>query len=167
MELSHWEGVKILNLLKIKKGFTLIELLLVVAILSILLVVVFAALNPGQRLEDTRDARRWNDVNQILTAIHECVIDNDLAACGLGTTVALSQIGTCGSGGAALCPGAAAVCLNLDGNLELDSYMAGFPVDPLPSASAATTGYAVQVANGIVTVSGCLYEGTTAVSVSR
>ena len=61
------------------KGFTLIEILLVVAILSVLLVVVFASLNPAQRLIDARNARRWNDVNQVLTAIHECIIDNNLA----------------------------------------------------------------------------------------
>ena len=75
----------ILNLSKKNKGFTLIEILLVVAILAILLVVVFASLNPAQRLEDTRDARRWNDVNQVLTSLHECIIDNDavLASCGV------------------------------------------------------------------------------------
>ena len=150
---------------KIKRGFTLIELLLVIAILSILLVVVFAALNPAQRLADTRDARRWNDVNQILTALHECIIDNDITTCGLGTTVALSQIGTCGSGGATLCTGAAAACLNLDGDTDLDPYIASFPLDP-SDGTAATTAYAVQVASGIITVSACSAEGAT-ITVSR
>src|SRR3990172_8431905 len=114
-----------MNLLKLKKGFTLIEILLVVAILSVLLVVVFAALNPAQRLAEARNARRWNDVNQVLTAVHECVIDNNgsLTVCGLASTLALSQIGTCASGGATLCTGAAAVCLNLDGDTDLDPYL--------------------------------------------
>jgi len=154
-----------MTLPKYKKGFTLIEILLVVAILSILLVVVFAALNPAQRLTDTRNARRWNDVNQTLTALHECIIDNSLATCGLGTTVALSQIGSCASAGATPCTGAADACLNLDGDTDLDPYLASFPVDPT-DPGAGKTGYAVTVANGIVTVSACNAEGTT-VSVSR
>ena len=154
-----------MNLLKLKKGFTLIEILLVVAILSILLVVVFASLNPAQRLADTRDARRWNDVNQILTALHECIIDNDLATCALTNPLALSQIGTCASGGATLCTGAAAACLNLDADTDLDAYIASFPLDP-SDGSAATTAYSIQVTNGIVTISACSAEGAT-VSVSR
>ncbi len=155
-----------MNLLKIKKGFTLIEILLVVAILSILLVVVFASLNPAQRLMDTRNARRWNDVNQVLTAIHECIIDEDLTTCGLGTTVALSQIGSCSSGGATLCTGAAAACLDLNADTDLDTYIASFPLDP-SDGSAATTAYAVQVTDGIVTVSACSAEDSETISVSR
>ena len=68
-----------------ESGFTLIELLLVIAIISILLVVVFAALNPATRLAESRNANRWSNVNQLLTAIHECIVDNDgsFTACGL------------------------------------------------------------------------------------
>ena len=161
-------GEKSMNLSKNKKfakGFTLIEILLVVAILSVLLVVVFAALNPAQRLADTRDARRWNDVNQILTALHECIIDNDLTTCGLSNPLALSQIGSCSSGGATLCTGAAAACIDLDADTDLDSYLSSFPLDPSDGA-AANTGYGIQITNGIVTVSACSAEGET-ISVSR
>jgi len=150
-----------------KKGFTLIEILLVVAILSILLVVVFASLNPAQRLQDTRNARRWNDVNQILTALHECIIDNDLATCGLTNPLALSQIGSCtGTGATPTCTGAATDCLDLDADTDLDNYIASFPLDP-GGATAANTEYAVQVTNGILTVSACSAEGGEVVSVSR
>lgn len=153
----------------LRRGFTLIELLLVIAIISVLLVVVFAALNPAQRLLDSRNANRWVAVNNILTAIHECVVDNDgnLTTCGLGTTVALSQIGTCGSGGATNCTGAAAACLNLDADTDLNPYIASFPLDPTSAGTAATTGYSVQVASGIVTIASCLAEGGQAISVSR
>lgn len=152
------------------KAFTLIEILLVVAILSVLLVVVFASLNPAKRLIDTRNARRWNDVNQVLTALHECIIDNDLATCGLSNPLALSQIGSCATGGATLCSGAADACLNLEADTDLDSYIASFPLDPSDGA-AATTGYTVQVTNGIVTVAACGAEdpgdGAPTISVAR
>lgn len=156
---------KITKGLPAKAGFTLIEILLVVAILSILLVVVFASLNPAQRLADTRDARRWNDVNQVLTALHECIIDEDLATCGLTNPLALSQIGECDTGGATPCTGAADACLDLDGDTDLDTYIGSFPLDP-SGGTAGTTGYSIQVTNGIVTVSACSAEGGT-ISVSR
>ena len=152
-----------MNLLKIKKGFTLIEILLVVAILSILLVVVFAALNPAQRLIDTRNARRWNDVNQVLTAVHECIVDNSLATCGLTDNGNTYQMGTCTGTGATPCTGAQANCLDL--GTSLANYIKSIPLDP-SGGSAASTGYSVGVSNGIVTVSACSAEGTT-ISVSR
>ena len=154
-----------MDLNKLKKGFTLIELLLVITILSILLVVVFAALNPAKRLEDTRNARRWNDVNQILTAVHECIVDNDLSTCGLpsGGTLALSQLGTCTGTGVTLCTGAAVDCLDLSS--ELSSYIASIPLDP-SAGSSTTTGYSVTMANGIITIGSCGAENST-ISVSR
>jgi len=158
------EGVRIVKY--IKKGFTLIELLLVIAILSILLVVVFAALNPATRLQDTRNARRWNDVNQILTAVHECIVDNDLATCGLSNPLALSQLGTCASGGGTPCTGAAGACLDL--STELANYIASTPTDP-SGGTSATTKYSMQITNGIVTIAACSPEGSPApnISVSR
>jgi len=150
------------------KGFTLIEILLVIAILSVLLVVVFASLNPAGRLMDSRNARRWNDINQVLTSLHECIVDNDgnLTTCGLSSTLAVSQIGTCATGGATLCTGAEAACLNFDGVTELDSYLSSFPKDPT-DGSDVTTGYTVSVANGIVTVNSCSAEGGEVISVAR
>ena len=41
-----------------KKGFTLIEILVVIAIIAILAVVVFVALNPAQRIKDSKNSRR-------------------------------------------------------------------------------------------------------------
>jgi prepilin-type N-terminal cleavage/methylation domain-containing protein len=152
-----------------KKGFTLIELLLVIAIISILLVVVFAALNPATRLQETRNANRWNAINNLLTAVHECVVDNDgsLTTCGLGNPQVLSQIGTCASGGADNCAGATAACLDLDGVTELDTYISSMPIDPTSAGTAAETGYSISVSNGIVSINSCLAEGGETISVSR
>lgn len=157
--------MKKLSELRRERGFTLIEILLVVAILSILLVVVFASLNPAQRLMDTRNARRWSDINNVLTAVHECIIDNDAATCGLTTpTLALSQLGTCASGGVTLCAGAADACLDI--TTELANYIASIPLDPSDGV-AATTAYSAQITNGIVTISACSAEDGEAIAVSR
>jgi prepilin-type N-terminal cleavage/methylation domain-containing protein len=56
-------------------GFTLIELLIVVAIIAILASVVFVALNPLQRFQDSRDADRNRDILSIFEAVKVDQID--------------------------------------------------------------------------------------------
>ena len=83
-----------------RTAFTLIELLVVIAIIAILSTTVFVALNPVERFQDARDSRRWSDVNSILSAIHNCIVDNDgsLSACGLATGMAQTQLGSAAGG---------------------------------------------------------------------
>jgi len=174
-----------LNLLKLnkstltlKRGFTLIEILLVVAILSVLLVVVFAALNPAQRLAETRNARRWNDVNQILTAVHECLVDEDglLASCDLVDDDTVKEIVntgiTTGCNAVAGC-GVAATgdCADLETRLvnatSPDSpYLGSLPTDP-GGVTTDHTEYTVHVNNGIVTIAACSDELSEVIQVSR
>ncbi|MCH7730776.1 type II secretion system protein [Patescibacteria group bacterium] len=152
-----------------KKGFTLIELLVVIAIIAILAVVVFVALDPATRFADARNSRRTNDVNNILTAVHECIIDNDgiLSTCGISTSLATTQLGTCASGGATLCSGAAAACLDLSGATVLGPYLSTIPEDPT-DGSAATTAYTIALdANNIVTITACSAENAETIQVSR
>lgn len=165
--------MKNLKLSKIKRGFTLIEILLVVAILAILLVVVFAALNPATRLQDTRNARRWNDVNNILTAIHTCVVDDGtsgaLANCGVtdGSPGTLREIVNGASSGCGV------VCGVADGECEdmaalvSGGYLASLPVDPTAPATDHTS-YSVISNDGVVTVAACGAEGAgVVIQVSR
>lgn len=155
-----------------KSGFTLIEVLLVIAIIVTLAAVVFVSLNPAQRLKDSRDARRTNDVNTILTAIQQYIIDNKGALpTGLTAGMSETQIGT-GASGCAIstggCTVAATACVNL--TTPLTNYLASLPIDPTGSTTytAAKTGYSVVVSSaGIVTVRACGTEGTTNILVSR
>src|SRR5258708_29410582 len=57
-------------------GFTLIELLSTITIISALSVTVYVGINPPKRLIDSRDSRRRTDIENILTAIHEYIVDN-------------------------------------------------------------------------------------------
>lgn len=161
-----------MNLSKFNKksrGFTLIEILLVIAILSILLVVVFAALNPATRLQDTRNSRRWNDVNQYLTAIHEYIVDNDGSLpSGLtddGTTYEIVD-GAVASGCSAVCTGVVDTnCADLS-SLVTNNYLGSLPEDPTAPA-AGHTSYSVTVDSGVVTIAACGAEGGESISVSR
>src|SRR5688572_19022328 len=99
------------------RGFTLIELLVVIAIIASLAVVVFVALNPSQRIKDSRDSRRSADVQSILTSIHQSIVDNKGALpAGLTTGMAERQLGTAATGCAVATNGCAVVnvaCLDL------------------------------------------------------
>lgn len=51
------------------EGFTLIELLIVIAILGVLAIIVFVAINPAQRQAQARDTGRISSVTQIGRAL--------------------------------------------------------------------------------------------------
>jgi len=138
--------------MKKNKGFTLIELLVVIAIIAILATVVFVALDPATRFADARNSRRWNDVNSILTAVHQCVIDNDgsLSTCGISGTT--NQ--TLGTGG-----------LNI--STQMAPYLKSMPLDP-SSGTAADTGYSIQAdTNNIITITADDVENSAVINVSR
>jgi len=147
-------------------GFTLIELLVVIAIIAILAVTVFVALDPVTRFADARNSRRYADTQSILTAIHEYIVDNDGSLpTGLSTSLAETQLGTCVSGGATLCSGAAAACVNL--STPLAPYLKTIPFDN-QNGSAATTGYSVAVdSNNLITISACGAENSEVIEASR
>ena len=150
--------------LSAKKGFTLIELLVVIAIIATLAVVVFVALDPATRFAQARNSRRWSDVNNTMTAIHEYIVDNG-GTYPSGITTTEQQLGTCTSGGATLCTGAAAACTDLSSDLA--PYLKTMPLDPR-NGTAETTGYSVvEDANGIITISACGAELSETVSISR
>ncbi len=168
------------KILKKQQGFTLIELLIVISVIAALAVSVFVALNPAQRLKDARDSRRVTDVDTLLTAIHEYIVDNkgSLPA-GLTAGMAETQLGT---GLAAACSplaqggcnvAASTACVDL--TTPLVKYVKSIPIDPLGGTTwtAVKTGYSIAVdANGIVTLRACgtgtgTTEGTTNISASR
>lgn len=52
-----------------KKGFTLIELLIVIGIIGFLAAAILVAVDPIKRIQESRDARRFSEVNGMLNAI--------------------------------------------------------------------------------------------------
>jgi len=161
---------QLLSFYPFARGFTLIELLVVITIVATLAVVVFVALNPGQRLKDSRDARRTTDVESILTAIHQAIVDNKGSASASLIGVE-QQLGTAPSGCAIAtggCSVTVSTCMNLA--TALVKYLKSIPIDPSGGAaySSGKTGYAALIDNnGIVTVRACGTEGTVNISSSR
>ena len=113
--------------MKQHKGFTLMEILLVIGLLAVLAVVVFVALDPAKRFQDTRNARRTTDIQNILSAVHTYVNDTK-GTFPAAITTTEKQIGTAATG-CAISTGGCAVsgvadCINLTTPLAkyLDVY---------------------------------------------
>lgn len=151
--------------MKIKNAFTLIELIIVVSIISILAIVVLVGLKPALRMAEARDARRAQDVNQILTGILSCVIDkkdsSGLTTClGTHTTGKTYEIvsGAVTTNCNTVCGNviAASDCLTL--NTTLTDYFVALPADPSNTASGHTGYSLTNTANGMVVIEACAAE---------
>lgn len=146
--------------LRNSKGFTLIEILVVIAIIAILAAIVIVAINPAKRFKDARNSQRQANVESILSAIQQNMVDNKgIFTCSAGTiptTVTTMR----SSGGYDIAP-----CLS--------DYLAVMPVDPQSpgawtSVTNYNTGYNIQSigSSGQVTIAAPNAEGVT-ISVTR
>lgn len=151
---------------KVSAGFTLVELLLVVGIIATLAIVVFVALDPAKRFADSRNARRTTDVETILSAVHQYVIDNkgefppsvDETEKQIGTGVSGCEL----FGG--LCSANLSYCLDLGSMLP--RYLKAIPFDPKDGTAEKTQYTIVRDSYGIVTVKACNAEGSI-ISISK
>jgi len=168
------------------KGFTLLELLLVIAIIAIIASILFVALDPLTRFRDSRDARRWADVRNLVDAIKLDQVDNggsyqsNISGLTAGSVYMIVD-GTMNTGCAdnnASCDvnvATTSACVDLS-FLATEGYMGDVPVSPAGSVtwdSGASngdegTGYTIQRdATGILTVRACESENTTEIYTSR
>lgn len=158
-------------LMKQKKslqGFTLIEILLVIGIIAVLATVVIVALDPAKRFADAKDARRLSDIQSILSAVQQYIVDNK-GTLPSGLDSSERQIGTAPSGCSISgnCGVTVDACIDMSATSSLGHYLKSLPYDPNVT-SDATTHYSIQVdSNGIVTVTSCDSTDTTVSSVSR
>ncbi len=152
-----------------KKGFTLIELLIVIAIIAIIAGVVFVALDPLTRFQDSRDSRRWGDVTGVLSAVKINQVDkkgsylDSVASTTPGTPY---MIGT-GSDATGCTAASTTALVDLSG-LVTGGYLASVPIDPRVGTALKTFYYLLRNANGTVTIGACIPEHTPAgISVAR
>ena len=149
-----------------QKGFTLIEILLVVAAIAILAGIVIVAINPAAQLAATRDAERVSEVNSILNAISQNLIDGEVLPSDIPS-------GTCDPTGATttqeICTNGAADCTGLvDLETDLvDEYISAIPSDP-STGDASGTGYFVSYNGTSNRVTVCANpEGSDPIAVTR
>lgn len=80
-----------------ERGFTLIELLIVIAIIGFLAAAILVAVDPVKRIQDSRDARRFSEVNGVLNAILTKQVDEErlfegLASAPIITSMSRAQV---------------------------------------------------------------------------
>lgn len=148
-----------------QRGFTLLEILLVIGIIAVLATVVIVSLDPATRFRDARDSRRLSDIQSILSAVHQYIVDNrGTLPSGIDTTE--REIATSDSGcsiSTDIC--SATDCVDL--TEPLARYLKTLPVDPEVGTEAHTR-YSIQAdANNIITVRACDSDDATIASVSR
>ncbi|MFA6132231.1 MAG: prepilin-type N-terminal cleavage/methylation domain-containing protein [Patescibacteria group bacterium] len=156
---------------KSERGFTLIELLIVIAIIAVLAAVVFVALNPAQRFQQARDARRQSDIENVAAALKMYQLDNDgdyptgVAAL---TDALYYTIGTAATGCDAGCTAKTtqAACIDL-ADLVTGGYLGSVPMDPLDGLATESDYYMVKNANGTLEVGACDPEIETSIFVLR
>ncbi len=148
------------------KGFTFIEILIAVGIIAILAAIIIVAINPARQFARARDSQRWSDVNAVLNAVHQRIIDNkgsfaEGTTCDALPTTAGTITSADDTGNVDLCD-----CL-------VTTYLAAMPYDPLitgdgyTDCDAYTTGYTILKADtGVITVAAPKAELDT-ISVTR
>ncbi|MBL7057965.1 prepilin-type N-terminal cleavage/methylation domain-containing protein [Patescibacteria group bacterium] len=167
------------NKLKGNSGFTLIELLLVIAIIAILAATIFVALDPLKRFQDTRDARRWSEVEEMIHAIKIDQIDNRgkyldaIANLPQNEVWMISATNTATTSCNVACAAVASTsaCLDLSG-LQDEGYLSAVPVSPSSPDIASDwssdyTGYTIQKSGQYITITACEGEGGETITVQR
>jgi prepilin-type N-terminal cleavage/methylation domain-containing protein len=149
----------------IKSGFTLVELLIVITVLGVLAGLVFVALNPLERFQDSRNAKRWADVNLILSAIKLDQIDNGGSYMGDINDLSSDLYYQVGNGSSCndTCANPTVIlqtdCIDIE-ELVDDGYLPSVPIDPNDSNAGEdeTRYYLVKGSNGTITVGSCSEE---------
>ena len=150
------------------KGFTIVEILVVIAIIAILAAIVFVSLNPAKRFQDARITQRKANVESILNAVLQNMVDNKgtFTCAGAGAIPASATTIKSGEGGYDLAP-----CVS--------DYLAVLPVDPSKtgaqwtSATNYDTGYTIAQNDTTFQVTIAAPEsandpaGSTVISVTR
>lgn len=150
------------------QGFTLIEILLVIGIIAVLATVVIVALDPAKRFADARNARRLSDIESILSATQQYIVDNKGELPPGFADGYERQLGTASTGCELTngpCSANLSYCLDLSASLA--KYLKNLPYDPAVGSSERTQ-YSIQVnENNIITIRSCNSTDETISSVSR
>lgn len=100
-----------------KSGFTLIEILIVIGIIAILAAIVLVAVNPAEQFRKAGDAQRASNVNAILNAVGQYMVDNQGNPPG--------DIPSGVANAANISDGGSDICRDL-----VPDYIAALPADP-------------------------------------
>ncbi len=146
------------------RGFTLLEILLVIAMIAILAGIVILAINPAKQLAEARNAQRRSDVNAIMNAVYQYLIDTG----SLPPSIGLQGQEICRTDIGAFCQNLVDLSI-----LTVDQkYLTVLPRDPNPNSNCAneansTCYLIVKNEFGHVTVSAPYAENGATIYITR
>ncbi|HKL17044.1 MAG TPA: prepilin-type N-terminal cleavage/methylation domain-containing protein [Patescibacteria group bacterium] len=166
-----------------KKSFTFIEFLIVIAVIAIIAAIIFIAVDPIAKFRESRNAKRWTDVNKILNSIKVDRIDNGGAYLPSVENMKAGKIYMITDGSSNDCDNqndycasnvaketaSGEYCLNLSG-LVSEGYLEELPISPNGKGnwSKSMAGYTLEKSqNGIITIRACESEKTPEIWVAR
>jgi len=156
-------------------GFTLIELIIVVAIIALLAAASFVAINPGKRVGDANNAKRWSDVTALADAYSAYLVDNAGTAPTSTTAGVTYSVSTTGdSSTLTICQGATGNATTTTAMINLSAlvtggYIGAIPLDPTYTGTdAANTGYYFyRESSGKLVIGACETYNTANIEVVR
>src|SRR6056297_902936 len=163
---------------KQEEGFTLIELLIVIAIIAILAAVIFVALDPLTRFQDSRDSSRWQEVAALSNAIQVDQVDNGGSYLTSIQNMTPGEIYMINDGSTStgcdaqntVCDvnvASSSACADLSG-LVGEGYLGEVPVSPNGAGSwnGGISGYTIKASStGAITVQACESENSSAIKI--
>lgn len=119
--------------IKSTASFTLVELLIVIGVLAVLTAAVVVIMNPAERLRESRDSRRMQELSSLEKTINVLITQNTNLSIGTSSVVYVSipddASSTCGSLGLpALSPGYTYNCVTT-ANLRKTNSTGWIPID--------------------------------------
>jgi len=149
-----------------QKGFTLLELLITIGIIAILSGITIVAVNPQKQFAQANNAKRFNDVNSLVSAIGQYTIKHRGA---LPTGPSNDQIT---SAYRFIENDSSGTGIDLCDALVGGDFMNIFPTDPyldenfIDCANTYNTGYQVKYENSHVTVKAPLAQEEEEITVT-
>ena len=126
-----------------------------------------AYINPLKRIGESRDARRWTDVEMLAQAIELYATDNSQIPSDFSTAVMVvdKKYVLCSSAGSVTCDGDIHDCLVVDDE-DFLIYIESLPIDPSKGDTADTGYYITRKENqGKIAIGACNPYGDDAIEV--